>query len=262
MSRHRRGDILPAGKRVTLLGGSFGSNDGVAEDYGLGLDHLRANLENGLVGIDGERAADGHIVGGHRRGETLPAREGVTLLDRSGLGRDGRAERHINSFVGLPVDTIRELIGVGLEDSGEVDVAVHSESARVVGIAVRPLREVIALGRSGLEGQLRALGAASAPEVDGAAGTGAEIHVEITLNLNDKGVGGIAYATVRFKLKRDAVDRADALSLPVIVFESHGLARLAVAACAQVETFAAVGEREHFGHTTALVTAERSHIIA
>ena len=201
-------------------------------------------------------------MSGHCRGETLPAGEGVTLLDRGGLGRNCRAVRHIDIFVGLSVDTIRELIGVGLEDSGEVDVAVHSESARVVGIAVRPLREVIALGRSGLEGQLRALGVASALEVDGAAGAGAEINVEITLNLNDKGVRGIADAAVRFKLKRDAVDRADALSLPVIVFESHGLARLAVAACTQVETFAAVGEREHFGHTAALVTAERSHFIA
>ena len=201
VSRHCRGNVLPAGERMALFDRCLGSDNGLTVDDGPGLDHLSADFEDSLVGVDGERARDSHVVGRHRLGETLPAREGITLFDRGGLGRDGRAERHINSFVGLPVDTIRELIGVDLEDSRQIDVAVHDDGARIVGIAVRPLREVIALGRSGTERQLGTLGAASALEIDRAAGAGAEVHVEISLNFDNEWVGGIAYAAVGFKLK-------------------------------------------------------------
>ena len=49
---HRRRNILPSGKGVSLLGWCLGSYDGFAIDYPLGLDDVIANLEDCIVGID------------------------------------------------------------------------------------------------------------------------------------------------------------------------------------------------------------------
>ena len=97
---------------MAFLGGRLGGDNGLTVDDGLGLNHLSADFEDGLVGVYGERTGDGDVMGGHRFGEALPAREGVTLLDRGSLGRDDRAIGNGYLFVEGAVDIIDELVGV------------------------------------------------------------------------------------------------------------------------------------------------------
>ena len=103
---HRSRNILPTGERVTLLGGCFGSCNGIAEDNGLGIYYFITNLEDCLVGIDRERTGNINCMSWHGFGQTLPTGEGVTLLCRSGFGNYHCAESYFNNLVLCTINLI------------------------------------------------------------------------------------------------------------------------------------------------------------
>ena len=105
-SRHRSRNILPTGERVTLLGGCFGSGDSIAEDNGLGIYHIITNLEDCLVGIDGERTGCLNGMCRHRLGQTLPTGEGVALLNGIGFGNYRCTKLYLNYLVFLAINLI------------------------------------------------------------------------------------------------------------------------------------------------------------
>ena len=92
---HRSRNILPTGERVTLLGGCFGSSDGIAEDNSLGLNNSLTNLEDSLVRIDGKVSCHLHIMRRHCRWQTLPTGERMTFLYGIWFGSERSAVEHI-----------------------------------------------------------------------------------------------------------------------------------------------------------------------
>ena len=70
--RHCRWNVLPSGKRVTLLGWCFGSDNLFAVNDGLAIDNLLTNLEDSLVRVDRERTRHLYVVSRHRLGQPLP----------------------------------------------------------------------------------------------------------------------------------------------------------------------------------------------
>ena len=107
---HRSRNILPTGERVTLLGGCFGSGDGIAEDNGLGINNSLTNLEDSLIGIDGKVSCHLHIMRRHCRWQTLPTGEGMTLLYGIGFGSERSAVEHIRLLIGFPVKGIGKMV--------------------------------------------------------------------------------------------------------------------------------------------------------
>ena len=69
---HCRWNVLPSGKRVSLLGWCFGSDNLFAVNDGLALDNLLTNLKDCLVRVDRERTRHLYILCRHRLGQTLP----------------------------------------------------------------------------------------------------------------------------------------------------------------------------------------------
>ena len=108
--RHCFRNILPTGERVTLLGGCFGSCNGIAEDNGLGIYHIIPNLEDSLIGIDGEVSCHLHIMRRHCRWQTLPTGERMTLLFGIGFGSERSAVEHIRLLIGFPVKGIGKMV--------------------------------------------------------------------------------------------------------------------------------------------------------
>ena len=109
-SRHCFRNILPTGERVTLLGGCLWSSNGIAEDNGLGIDDFITNLEDCLVGIDGEVSCHLHIMRRHCRRQTLPTGERMTLLYGIGFGSERSAVEHIRLLIGFPVKGIGKMV--------------------------------------------------------------------------------------------------------------------------------------------------------
>ncbi len=107
---HRSRNILPTGERVTLLGGCFGSGDGIAEDYGLGIYHIITNFEDCLVRIDGEVSCHLHIMRRHCRWQTLPTGERMALLYGICFGSERSAVEHIRLLIGFPVKGIGKMV--------------------------------------------------------------------------------------------------------------------------------------------------------
>ena len=107
---HRSRNILPTGERVTLLGGCFGSGDGIAEDNCLGIDDFITNLEDCLVGIDGKVSCHLHIMRRHCRWQTLPTGERMTLLYGICFGSERSAVEHIRLLIGFPVKGIGKMV--------------------------------------------------------------------------------------------------------------------------------------------------------
>ena len=107
---HRSRNILPTGERVTLLGGCFGSCNGIAEDNGLGIYHIIPNLEDSLIGIDGEVSCHLHIMRRHCRWQTLPTGECMTLLYGICFGSKRSAVEHIRLLIGFPVKGIGKMV--------------------------------------------------------------------------------------------------------------------------------------------------------
>ena len=110
MRWHCRWNVLPSGKRVTLLGWCFGSDNLFAVNDSLAIDNLLTNLEHSLVRIDRERTCHLYIVCRHRLGQTLPTRERMTLLLGSRLGYDCSAVVNLNRLVFCAVNFIRERV--------------------------------------------------------------------------------------------------------------------------------------------------------
>ena len=95
MGWHSSRNILPTGERVTLLGGCFGSSDGIAEDNGLGINNSLTNLEDSLIRIDGKVSCHLHIMRRHCRWQTLPTGERMTFLYGIWFGSERSAVEHI-----------------------------------------------------------------------------------------------------------------------------------------------------------------------
>ena len=110
MGWHRSRNILPTGERVTLLGGCFGSGDGIAEDNGLGINNSLTNLEDSLIGIDGKVSCHLHIMRRHCRWQTLPTGERMTLLYGICFGSKRSAVEHIRLLIGFPVKGIGKMV--------------------------------------------------------------------------------------------------------------------------------------------------------
>ena len=108
--RHCFRNILPTGERVTLLGGCFGSGDGIAEDNGLGINNSLTNLEDSLIGIDGKVSCHLHIMRRHCRWQTLPTGECMTLLYGICFGSERSAVEHIRLLIGFPVKGIGKMV--------------------------------------------------------------------------------------------------------------------------------------------------------
>ena len=108
--RHSSRNILPTGERVTLLGGCFGSGDGIAEDNGLGINNSLTNLEDCLVRIDGKVSCHLHIMRRHCRWQTLPTGERMTLLYGICFGSERSAVEHIRLLIGFPVKGIGKMV--------------------------------------------------------------------------------------------------------------------------------------------------------
>ena len=107
---HRSRNILPTGECVTLLGGCFGSGDGIAEDNSLGIDDFITNLEDCLIGVDGEVSCHLHIMRRHCRWQTLPTGERMTLLYGIWFCRKRSAVEHIRLLIGFPVKGIGKMV--------------------------------------------------------------------------------------------------------------------------------------------------------
>ena len=110
MGWHRSRNILPTGKRVTLLCRSFGSCNGIAEDNSLGIDDFITNLEDSLIGIDGKVSCHLHIMRRHCRWQTLPTGECMTLLYGICFGSKRSAVEHIRLLIGFPVKGIGKMV--------------------------------------------------------------------------------------------------------------------------------------------------------
>ena len=108
--RHSSRNILPTGERVTLLGGCFGSGDGIAEDNGLGINNSLTNLEDSLIGIDGKVSCHLHIMRRHCRWQTLPTGERMALLYGICFGSERSAVEHIRLLIGFPVKGIGKMV--------------------------------------------------------------------------------------------------------------------------------------------------------
>ena len=132
---------------------------------------------------------------------------------------------------------------------------------RVVGNAVRPLHEVMTLGRSSGDRKRGALSQASARLADRSALASRQRNVVIDDDLHLVGRRRIAQTRVGRECKTDILYILHLARSLVAIAERHRLATLAVAARTEIEAVATGGQRQHLSHATALVADERSHVV-
>ena len=141
MSRHRCGNLAPAGERITLL--SF--RGGLRSDRCTILNiiflvYIPVDLVRQLVLVDGEGTCDNHLLGGHRSRDLTPAGESITLLCGSCLRSDRTAIGHVILLIYHVIYFIRQFICIDVISTCNSHILGRHRSGNLT-----PARESIAL---------------------------------------------------------------------------------------------------------------------
>ena len=186
----------------------------------------------------------------------------MALLLGVRLGSKSCAVEHVRLLVADAVESVGEMIGRESELSSKRHILLANDKRTwVVGNAVRPLHEVMTLGRSSGDRKRGALSQASARLADRSALASRQRNVVIDDDLHLVGRRRIAQTRVGRERKADILYILHLARSLVAIAEHHRLATLAVAACTEIETVATGGQRQHLSHATAFVADERSHVV-
>ena len=184
----------------------------------------------------------------------------MALFYRVRLRSKGRAIGNVSLLIACTVKSIGEMI----RNDGELGrkryvFLAHSNGARIVRRAIRPLHEAMPLGRRCRKSQSGTLGQTTAGSIHCSALTSRDVHIMINHNLHHMGRRRITKTRIGTEREISTLDGLHFAGRPIAIAERHRLAALPVAARTEIKTAVAV-KRQNLGHAATFIADKCRHV--